>query len=140
VRDNLEIVIKRGMEGRTWTLDEIYEIFPILKERETQEKGTLSGGEQQMLTIARTLMGNPQLLLLNEPSEGLAPKVVTTVYEQLRFLNEQGMAILLCEQNSLFALMLSDRAYIVEKRHVCWEGHSVELREKPEIMKQYLGV
>lgn len=140
VRDNLEIAIKRGTEGRTWTLDEIYEIFPILKERETQEGGTLSGGEQQMLTIARTLMGNPQLLLLDEPSEGLAPKLVKTVYEQLRLLKEQGMPILLCEQNSLFALMLSDRAYILEKGHICWEGHSVELREKPEIMKQYLGV
>jgi branched-chain amino acid transport system ATP-binding protein len=140
VRENLEIVMKRGRKDGNWTLEKIFALFRILKDREKQKGGTLSGGEQQMLTIARTLMGNPQLLLLDEPSEGLAPRILTLLYEQIGLLKKEGMPILLAEQNSSFALMLSDKAYILEKGIICWEGNSIDLRENPEIMKQYLGV
>ena len=93
-----------------------------------------------MLTIARTLMGNPQLLLLDEPSEGLAPLVVRAIGEQTQALKKDGMTILLSEQNSSFALRVSDRAYILEKGHVTWQGNISDLVENPEIMKTYLGV
>ncbi len=109
-------------------------------ERANQIGGTLSGGEQQMLTIARTLMGNPKILLLDEPSEGLAPFVVKELTSQVRRLKMEGMPILLSEQNSSFTLKLSNRAYILEKGHVQWNGQVSELRENPEIMKKYLGV
>lgn len=141
VRENPEMGIKAGRrdEGK-WTLERVYGLFPILKARDTQEGGTLSGGEQQMLTIARTLMGNPQLLLLDEPSEGLAPRVVKTLEEQVGLLKRENMTILLAEQNANFSLKLSDRAYILEKGSVCWTGGASELRENPEIMKKYLGI
>jgi branched-chain amino acid transport system ATP-binding protein len=93
-----------------------------------------------MLTIARTLMGNPRLLLLDEPSEGLAPLVIRAIGEQILALKKQGMTILLSEQNSSFALKVSDRAYILEKGQVSWYGQVIELKESPEIMKTYLGV
>lgn len=93
-----------------------------------------------MLTIARTLMGNPQLLLLDEPSEGLAPQIVKTLEEQMRLLREEKMTILLSEQNSNFSLKFSDRAYLLEKGQVRWHGSVTELKEKPEIIKRYLGV
>jgi branched-chain amino acid transport system ATP-binding protein len=102
--------------------------------------GTLSGGEQQMLTIARTLMGSPHILLLDEPSEGLAPLIVKELENQVRGLKQGGMPIILSEQNPSFTSKLSDRAYIIEKGHICWEGLAGELEEKPEIMKTYLGV
>ena len=141
VRENLEMGVKRGKtDGGKWTLERIYALFPILRARDTQEGGTLSGGEQQMLTIARTLMGNPRLLLLDEPCEGLAPRVVRTLEEQVGLLKTDGMTILLAEQNANFALKLSDRAYILEKGAVCWSGNASELKEKPEIMKSYLGL
>lgn len=140
VRENLEMGIKKSAGGRFWSLEKVYQLFPMLKERETQKGGTLSGGEGQMLAIARTLMGNPQLLLLDEPSEGLAPKVLTLLYKQLRLLKDQGIPILLSEQNPSFALRLSDRAYMLEKGRICWEGNAAELKKKPQIMKQYLGV
>jgi len=141
VRENLEMGIKSGKrDGGKWTLESIYTLFPILKARDRQEGGTLSGGEQQMLTIARTLMGNPRLLLLDEPSEGLAPIVVRLIEDQMLLLKKEGITILLSEQNSSSALKLSDRAYILEKGHVRWLGSVSELHEKPEIMKTYLGV
>lgn len=141
VRENLEIAFKEGIKyGKKMTIERAYEMFPILKERELQEGGTLSGGEQQMLTIARTLMGNPQLLLLDELSEGLAPLVVRMLGEQVNLLRKEGITILLAEQNANFSLKLSDRAYILEKGMVCWNGKSSELKEKPEIMKTFLGV
>ncbi len=141
VRENLEMGIKAGRkDGGKWTLERVYALFPILKERDTQEGGTLSGGEQQMLTIARTLMGDPRLLLLDEPSEGLAPRVVMAVGEQVGLLKTEGMTILLAEQNANFALKLSDRSYILEKGAVCWSGNTSELRERPEVMKTYLGL
>jgi branched-chain amino acid transport system ATP-binding protein len=143
VRENLEIAIKKdkrriSMEG--WTIEKVHRLFPILKARDKQWGGTLSGGEQQMLTIARTLMGNPRLLLLDEPSEGLAPLVVKTIEEQILLLKKEGMTILLSEQNSNFALKISDRGYILEKGLVAWQGSISELKGNPEIMKNYLGL
>lgn len=140
VRENLEMGIKSANKTEAWTIDRIYQIFPILKEREGQLGGTLSGGEQQMLTIARTLMGNPTLLLLDEPSEGLAPLVVQEVYRQVNFLKKSDITILLCEQKCDFGLTMSDAAYILEKGHICWSGCCTDLRAKPEIIKQYLGI
>jgi len=140
VRENLEIAVKGGKNGEGWTVEKIYELFPVLEERDKQEGGTLSGGEQQMLTIARTLMGNPRLLLLDEPSEGLAPLLIRTIEEQINLLKTEGMTILLSEQSLSFALKISDRAYILEKGQVCWHGPASELKEKPEIMKNYLGL
>ena len=139
VKENLAMGTKRKNKG-PWTFNRVYEMFPVLKERINQMGGTLSGGEQQMLTIARTLMGNPQILLLDEPSEGLAPLVVKELESQVRRLKMEGMPILLSEQNSSFTLKLSDRAYILEKGHIQWNGQVDELKEKPEIMKKYLGV
>lgn len=139
VRENLEMGIKKKNTGQ-WNLTRAYEVFPILEHRKSQMGGTLSGGEQQMLTIARTLMGNPRLLLLDEPSEGLAPLVVKELERQIRSLKTERMPILLSEQNSSFTLKLSDRAYILEKGQVRWNGKVTELRESPEIMKTFLGV
>jgi branched-chain amino acid transport system ATP-binding protein len=121
-------------------LEGIYQIFPRLKEREAQEGGTLSGGEQQMLTIGRALMSNPKLLLLDEPSEGLAPAIVRMLGEFMQVLKGKGMTTLLAEQNSKFALTFSDRAYLLEKGEICWHGNCLELKGKPEAMKRYLGV
>lgn len=137
VKENLEIAIRR--KGQ-WTLDGVYRLFPVLKEREAQEGGTLSGGEQQMLAIGRALMSNPELLLLDEPSEGLAPAIVKMLAEFMGALKEKGMTTLLAEQNSTFALTFSDRAYLLEKGEICWHGNCEELKGKPEVMKRYLGV
>ena len=143
VRENLEIAVRKVPEGRKaggWTIEKVHQLFPVLKARDEQWGGTLSGGEQQMLTIVRTLMGNPRLLLLDEPSEGLAPLVVRAIGEQTLALKKEGMTLLLSEQNSSFALKVSDRAYILEKGHVTWQGSVAELKSKPEIMKNYLGI
>lgn len=139
VKENLEMGMKKNSKG-PWTLNRVYQMFPILKTREAQLGGTLSGGEQQMLTIARTLMGNPELLLLDEPTEGLSPLIVKELEGQIRALKEEGMTILLSEQNSKVTLTLSDRAYILEKGQIKWAGEVKILREKQEILKQYLGL
>ena len=139
VKENLAMGIKREGKGQ-WTFERIYEMFPILRMRVTQMGGTLSGGEQQMLTIARTLMGNPQLLLLDEPSEGLAPLIVKEIGKRVHSLKTEGMTIFLSEQNSSFSLRFSDRSYILVKGEVKWKGEVGELKERPEIMKTYLGV
>jgi branched-chain amino acid transport system ATP-binding protein len=139
IKENLEMGVKMGQKG-SWTFDRVYQMFPILKTRQAQLGGTLSGGEQQMLTIARTLMGNPELLLLDEPTEGLAPLLVKELESQIKALKEEGVTILLSEQNSKVTLNLSHRAYILEKGQVKWEGEVRELREKQAILKQYLGL
>jgi branched-chain amino acid transport system ATP-binding protein len=140
VRENLEMGIKSGNQDRNWSIDRIYQIFPILKERKGQLGGTLSGGEQQMLTIARTLMGNPMLLLLDEPSEGLAPLVIRDVYKQVNLLKETGITILLCEQKCDFGMTMANSAYILEKGNICWNGSCVTLQNQPDIINKYLGV
>jgi branched-chain amino acid transport system ATP-binding protein len=140
VKENLEMGLKKGQKGGHWTLERVYQVFPILKTRQNQMGGTLSGGEQQMLTIARTLMGNPELLLLDEPTEGLSPLIVKELEKQIRVLKQEGMTILLSEQNSTVTLNLSDRSYILEKGQVKWEGEVAVLKEKKDILKRYLGV
>jgi branched-chain amino acid transport system ATP-binding protein len=143
VRENLEIAVKErpgSKQGLTWTIEKVHRLFPVLETRSGQWAGTLSGGEQQMLTIARTLMGNPLLLLLDEPSEGLAPLVTKMIEDQIMELKKEGLTILLSEQNSSFALNVSDRVYILEKGHVLWQGNVPELKKRPDIMKTYLGV
>lgn len=137
VRENLEIAIRR--KG-PWALEAVYQIFPVLKEREAQEGVTLSGGEQQMLAIGRALMSNPELLLLDEPSEGLAPAVVKMLAEFMKVLKGKGITTLLAEQNSTFALTFSDKAYLLETGKICWHGNGEVLKGKPEVMKRYLGV
>lgn len=137
VRENLELAIR--LTGQ-WTLEAVYNVFPMLRARASQEGGTLSGGEQQMLAIARALMGNPEVLLLDEPSEGLAPVIVKSLAEFMRVLKQRGVTTLLTEQNSAFALTFSDRTYLMEKGEVSWEGTSEELKGKPDVMKRYLGV
>jgi branched-chain amino acid transport system ATP-binding protein len=141
VWENLDVARKPGKgQGIQWDFERVYNLFPILKTRQNQLGGTLSGGEQQMLTIGRTLMGNPDLLLLDEPSEGLAPLVVQDLGEQIRKLKAEGLMILLCEQNTHFSFPLSDRAYIIEKGSIQYQGKIAELKESPDIMLRYLGI
>ena len=121
-------------------LDTIFEIFPILKEREKQYAGTLSGGEQQMLAVGRALMSMPTLLLLDEPSMGLAPRIVSEIFEVItRLRDEQNTTILLVEQNAHFALDVADRGYIMETGRIVLQGTSEELLENKEIKRAYLG-
>jgi len=141
VWENLDVACKqKDSEKNRRNFERVYELFPILKERKEQLGGTLSGGEQQMLTIARSLMGNPELLLLDEPSEGLAPLVVQTLAGQIHKLKADGLAILLCEQNTHFSFPLSDRAYIIEKGSLQYEGKIQELERSPDIKLRYLGI
>ena len=140
VRENLEIGIKRPSHGEQepWTIEGIYDLFADLRGLDSHQGGHLSGGEQQMLTIARTLMGNPTLLLMDEPAEGLAPLVVKTLGEQVTRLKELGQTILLSEQNLPFALGVSDRAYVIEKGAIRYEGSISELEGNDDIKKKYL--
>ena len=125
--------------GREWTVEAVFETFPVLAALTDRKGGYLSGGEQQMLTIGRTLMGNPDLLLLDEPSEGLAPLIVRDLGGR-SVGSGQGLTILLCEQNAKFATTLSDRAYVLEKGHVRFSGSIDALHKNEEVRRQYLGV
>jgi branched-chain amino acid transport system ATP-binding protein len=141
VWENLDVARKPSAEGQTrWTLERIYEIFPRLSERKNQSGGTLSGGEQQMLTIARTLMGSPDLLLLDEPSEGLAPLIVEAIGELVARLKKEGVTILMAEQNLAFSLALADRVYLIDDGRVQFSGTAAELESRPEVIQRYLGV
>lgn len=141
VWENLDVARKAGLDGQThWTLERVFDFFPRLAERRTQPGGTLSGGEQQMLTIARTLMGNPELLLLDEPSEGLAPLIVNTIGELVLQLKAEGVTILLAEQNLHFSLEVSDRAYIIDDGRIQFSGTVAALKAQPEIIQKYLAV
>jgi len=120
-------------------LEEIYEHYPVLKERSKQAAGSLSGGEQQMLAIARALMAKPRLLLMDEPSTGLSPKLVGELGEVVKNLNQRGISILLVEQNSVLALSLSHRAYVIETGGIVLEGKSAELLNNDQIRAAYLG-
>jgi branched-chain amino acid transport system ATP-binding protein len=140
VRENLTLGAT-ALSGRTptYTLERINNLFPILAERREQRAGSLSGGQQQMLAIGRALMGAPRLLLLDEPSLGLAPVIVTQVFEALRALNAEGLTILLVEQNARQALLATDRAYVIERGCVVHEGLSADLAADPAIVSHYLG-
>ncbi len=139
VWENLDVAIKSsGKGGPSWTVERVFELFPALEPLRNRRGGFLSGGEQQMLTVARALMGNPELLLLDEPSEGLAPVVVQHLGEQISKLREEGMTILLSEQNTQFSLDLSDRLYILEKGEVRYEGKVAEFLKDEESYKTYL--
>lgn len=142
VRENLDVARKppASPQGQVWTIERIYDIFPVLARLDERKGGYLSGGEQQMLTIGRTLMGNPGLLLLDEPSEGLAPLVVRDLGIQIQRLKEEGLTILLCEQNTKFAIALSDRAYVLEKGQVRFAGTIAALQDNEDVRRQYLGV
>jgi branched-chain amino acid transport system ATP-binding protein len=120
-------------------LKRVYELFPRLKERSKQKAGTMSGGEQQMLAIGRALMASPRLLLLDEPSMGLAPILVERIYETVEEINRQGTTILLVEQNANYALEVSQRAYVLETGKVALADESARLRENPEVQRAYLG-
>ena len=120
-------------------LGELRERFPLLKERAAQPAGTLSGGEQQILAICRALMSRPRLLMLDEPSMGLAPRMVSRVYNILRELKEEGTTLLLIEQNARAALRLADRGYVLETGRIILDGSAAELREDPEVQRAYLG-
>jgi len=141
VRENLAVASRKPRDAAVaWSVERVYELFSDLEKLDGRKGGHLSGGEQQMLTIARALMGNPRLLLLDEPSEGLAPLVVRRLAEQLRKLKEEGMTILLTEQNLKFALDLSDRAYVIEKGQVRFESSSRELESNEEVRRAFLAL
>jgi branched-chain amino acid transport system ATP-binding protein len=140
VKRNLEIARKGNRVKDGWTLERIYDHFPKLKEIESRLGDVLSGGEQQMLTIARTLMGNPDLVLLDEPTEGLAPIMVREVMKIIQELKEKGETILLVEQNSTLALRVSQRAYILENGHQVFSGLAEELIQDRELRQKFLGV
>jgi branched-chain amino acid transport system ATP-binding protein len=140
VRENLELgaYLRRDSEIRD-DLDRVFELFPRLQERERQKAGTMSGGEQQMLAIGRALMGRPKLLLLDEPSMGIAPILVERIYETIAEINKQGTTILLVEQNANYALGVSHRGYVLETGTVALSDASASLRENPDVQKAYLG-
>ena len=142
VRENLDIAIKKGAAGAPadWTVERIYELFPVLAPLDARLGGYLSGGEQQMLTIGRTLMGNPSLLLLDEPVEGVAPVVVQELTRQIKRLKTMGLTILFAEQNMHFATQISDRAYVIEKGHIRYQGTMGELVANEEVKAKYLMI
>jgi branched-chain amino acid transport system ATP-binding protein len=140
VDENLEIAEKRSEKGSKWNRDAVYRFFPPLKDLKSRKGGLLSGGEQQMLTVARALMTDPDLLLLDEPTEGLAPLIVKMLEEQILKLKETGLTVLLAEQNQKVALNLSDRGYVIDNGAIRFHGTSVELRDNEEIRKKYLLV
>jgi branched-chain amino acid transport system ATP-binding protein len=141
VRENLELgaYLRRDDDGIGDDLDRVFELFPRLKERERQKAGTMSGGEQQMLAIGRALMAEPKLLLLDEPSMGLAPILVERIYETVAEINQQGTTILLVEQNANFALEVSKRGYVLETGQVSLADDASALRENSDVQKAYLG-
>ncbi len=141
VQENLDLgaYLRRDRDAVARDLDRAFALFPILAERRSQVAGTLSGGEQQMLSVARALMSQPRLLLLDEPSLGLAPQVVERIFQVLREVNESGVALLLVEQNAHKALQIAHRAYVLETGEVAMQGTGKELLASPEVRRAYLG-
>ena len=132
-----------GIKGRTagkWSLDDMYQLFPRLKERQHTAAGVMSGGEQQMLTLCRTLMGDPELIMIDEPTEGLAPKIVELVGQYLRELKNRGVSVLLVEQKLAIALDISDRLYVMGHGSIVFEGSPAELKANEAIRKEWLEV
>jgi len=140
VRENLELgSYRRGRSARAKNLDHVLSVFPRLKERLTQAAGTLSGGEQQMLAIGRGLMGEPKLLILDEPSLGLSPLLVEEMFTLIGRLNRDGLAILLVEQNVVQSLAIAHRAYVLENGRIALSGKATDLAQDPKLRKSYLG-
>ena len=142
VQENLEVgsITPRSKKDRKHNLEMVYDLFPKLKERKKQMAGSLSGGEQQMCAIGRGLMGNPKLLMLDEPSLGLAPIIVMEVFDIIRKLHEQGVTILLVEQNVQHSLTIAQRGYVLEHGRIIMEGSGEELLENPHLKTAYLGL
>ncbi|MDR7434081.1 MAG: ABC transporter ATP-binding protein [Armatimonadota bacterium] len=139
VRENLEIAERPGRRG-LWDRERVYELFPVLKSKERQKGGTLSGGEQKMLAIARALVGNPDLLLLDEPLEGLAPQLIRAILEQIQEMKRLGLTVLLAEQNVHAALQVADRVYVIDDGRIRFHGTVEELRAQEGIRRKYLLV
>jgi branched-chain amino acid transport system ATP-binding protein len=140
VLENLQLGLSAlGSRQASYPLEQVFALFPVLQERRSQRAGSLSGGQQQMLAIGRALMGGPRLLLLDEPSLGLAPVAVQQVFATLRSLNETGLTIVLVEQNAKLALQSTHRAYVIEQGRIVHSGASRDLAEDSEIMAHYLG-
>jgi len=141
VQENLELgaYLRRDSQGIEKDLKRIFELFPRLDERRSQKAGTMSGGEQQMLAIGRAMMGQPKILLLDEPSMGISPVLTERIYETIAEINQQGTTILLVEQNANFALEVSKRGYVLETGKVVMSDSSDALRTNPEVQKAYLG-
>ncbi len=136
VRENLEIAMKSTEGKRIWDFEKVYELFPSLKKFDKRKGGLLSGGEQKMLAIGRALMGNPDFLLLDEPTEGLAPLLVMEFRDRINTLKGTGLTVLLAEQNVKFTLSLSDYGYIIENGVICYKGSVDELKENDEVRKK----
>ena len=139
VLENIKIGAYLRNDDLTNDIEKCHRLFPILKERENQLAGTLSGGEQQMLAVARSLMSRPKIMMLDEPSLGLAPLVVKDIFNILKEINEEGVTILLIEQNANMALRLADKAYVLETGTIAMEGSGKELLDNPKIKEAYLG-
>lgn len=139
VLENLEMGAYTRKESITSELEDIYKLFPILKERNSQRAGTLSGGEQQMLAIGRAMLAQPKLLVLDEPSMGLAPLIVRSIFDIIARIRARGVMVLLVEQNALQALGLADRGYVLENGRIVLEGPAQELLDSGEVRRSYLG-
>jgi len=141
VTENLDMgaYSRKDQKAIQQDLDRVYTIFPRLKERRTQVGGTLSGGEQQMLAIGRALMAHPRLMLLDEPSMGLAPLLVESIFETIRAINKEGTTVLLVEQNALMALSIADRGYVVQTGRIILQDEAAKLRKNEMVRKAYLG-
>ncbi|MDJ0984806.1 MAG: ABC transporter ATP-binding protein [Desulfobacterales bacterium] len=139
VGENLEIAERKSKTGEQWDKHKVYDLFPALKEMDSRKGGLLSGGEQKMLAIGRALMTNPQFLLLDEPTEGLAPVLVKTLGERIKKLKDVGLTVLLAEQNVNFTLTLSDYGYIIDNGRICYEGPVDELIDNEEV-KHICGI
>lgn len=140
VRQNLLLGQKGSGKGSRWSFDDMFEMFPRLKEREHTEAGVLSGGEQQMLTLCRTLMGDPDLIIIDEPTEGLAPKIVELVGEYLKTLRSRGISVLLIEQKLTIAMAISDRALVMGHGSIVFQGTPDSLRQDATVRKEWLEV